>query len=130
MIKVIVEKQSSYPISSPKIKKLLRDFLKDNGIVSDSSVAVAIVGEKTMLKLGKKYLKEKGNDVHNVLSFPSVETKEKFVYPPNEGFNLGEIVICFPKAVEEAKKENVLIEEKIFELVEHGALHLIGVHHK
>ena len=64
------------------------------------------------------------------MSFPSLETKEKFVYPPGTIFNLGEIVICFPKAVEEAKEENKLIEEKIFELVEHGAQHLMGVHHK
>jgi ssRNA-specific RNase YbeY (16S rRNA maturation enzyme) len=31
--------------------------------------------------------------------------------------------------VEEAVKEDKLVEDKLFELVEHGALHLLGVHH-
>ena len=27
------------------------------------------------------------------------------------------------------KKENKLIDEKVYELIEHGALHLMGMHH-
>lgn len=130
MISINVYKQSSYPVSTPKLKKRLGEFLEKKGIVSDFKVSVAIVGKKKMQEFAKKYLKEEGNDVHNVLSFPTAETKEKFFFPPDKKNHLGEIVICFPKAVEEAKKEGKLIDEKVGELVKHGALHLLGIHHK
>jgi ssRNA-specific RNase YbeY (16S rRNA maturation enzyme) len=44
--------------------------------------------------------------------------------------HLGEIVVCYPKVVEEAKNEDVLIDDKVYELVEHGAFHLLGIHHE
>lgn len=127
MIKVHVKKQSNYPISSPYLKKIVRDFLTKNGIVSNAEVSLAIVGEAEMLDLGKKYLKD--HMLHNVLSFTEDEIQKNFVYPPDNIIHLGEIVICYPKAFEEAKTEGRLIDDKIRELVEHGALHLLGIHH-
>ncbi len=128
MIKVYVSKQSNYPISSPALKNHLRSFLKDKGIVSDSEVTVAIVSDKKMLDIAKKYMKD--DKVHNVLSFSDSEVDKKFVYPPSGIMSLGEIVICYSQAVKEAKKENKLIKDKVNELVEHGALHLLGFHHE
>jgi probable rRNA maturation factor len=128
MIKVYVTKQSNYPVSTPNVKKRLSEFLKGKGIVSDAEVSVAIVGESKMMFIGNKYLKDK--KLHNVLSFTPTETKADFVFPPDGIIHLGEIVICYPLAVKEAGEENVLINDKICELVEHGALHLMGIHHK
>ena len=82
-----------------------------------------------MLALAKKYLHE--NEVlHNVLSFPFMEADETFREPPDNIIHLGDIVICYPKVVEEAGKEGKLIDEKVLELVTHGALHLLGKHHE
>jgi len=128
MIKVNVKKQSNYPISSTKIRKNLKDFLASHGIVSDAEVSVALVGENKMLEIGKKYLKDKS--LHNVLSFTADEIDSKFVFPPDGVIHLGEIIVCYPVAFEEAKKEGKLIEEKVMELIEHGALHLLGIHHE
>ena len=142
MIKVDIVKQSNYPVSSPKLKKRLRDFFSSKGIVSDAEVSVAIIGEKKMLEIGRKYLKDlpaqADKTLHNVLSFTPDEaryqtvpgeTKEKFVYPDDKLVHLGEIIVCFPKALKEAKDEGKLIEEKMYELIEHGANHLLGFHH-
>jgi len=127
MIKVGIIKQANYPISAPKLKKKLSEFFMKNGIASDAEVSVAIVAEKKMLETSKTYLKD--NSLHNVLSFTPDEVKEKFIYPPGALMPLGEIIICYPVAVSEAKKEGKLVEEKIYELSEHGALHLLGIHH-
>lgn len=128
MIKVYVSKQAAYPVSVPEIKKSLQAFLGESGIVSDADVSVALVGEKRMGKLAKKYLKEE-ETVHNVLTFVASETKKEFVSPPEDIIHLGDIVICYPKVVEEAKRENKLISQKAMELIEHGAKHLMGEHH-
>ncbi len=127
MIKVNVKKQSNYPVSSTKIRKNLKNFLAGHGIVSDAEVSVALVGENKMLEVGKKYSDDKS--LHNVLSFTADEVDSKFVYPPDGTIHLGEIIVCYPVAFEEAKKEGKLIEKKVMELIEHGALHLLGIHH-
>lgn len=126
MIKVNISKQGNYPISTLLIRKKLKDFFAKSGIVSDAEVSVAIVGEQKMLDVGKKYLGDK--ELHNVLSFTPDE-KDKFVYPPDGVIHLGEIIICYPKVFEESIKEGRRIEDKVSELVEHGARHLLGEHH-
>ncbi len=128
MIKVNIKKQSNYPISSTKIRKNLKNFLAGHGIVSDAEVSVALVGENKMLEIGKKYLGDKS--LHNVLSFTADEVGDKFVFPPDGVIHLGEIIVCYSVAFEEAKKEGKLIEEKVMELIEHGALHLLCIHHE
>jgi len=134
MIKVSVIKQSNYPVSVTVIKKKLSAFLQKKGIVSDAEISVTIVGEKKMMNIGTKYLKDK--KLHNVLSFTPGEERfvygkaASFAYPPDGIIHLGEIIVCYPKAVEESKGENVLIDEKVYELIEHGAMHLLGIHHE
>lgn len=128
MIKVLISKQSNYPVKSADIKKRLAGFLASRGIVSDADVSIAIVGEAKMLEIGKKYLADK--KLHNVLSFTPDEVKGNFVYPPDGTIHLGEIAVCYSLAVKEASAENVLVDEKVYELIEHGAMHLLGIHHE
>lgn len=134
MIKVSVSKQSNYPVGVTVIKKRLSTFLQKQGIVSEAEVSVAIVGEKKMMEIGNKYLKDvygkPDKKLHNVLSFTPNETKENFVFPPDGIIHLGEIVVCYPLAVKESGEENILINERVCDLVEHGALHLLGIHHR
>jgi len=130
MIKVHVKKQSNYPVKSTRIKQSLKEFLKEKGIVTDSEVSVALVGKEKAVFLAREYLKERPARAHNVLSFSAAETKGKFIEPPAKRIYLGEIVVCFPIALSEARKEGKLTDEKVIELVEHGALHLLGIHHK
>lgn len=129
MIKIYVNKQSNYPVNTPLLKKGLRQFFVSQGMVSDSVVYVSIVGKKKMLSIAKKYFGD-DNVLHNVLSFREQETKTEFKYPPDELINLGEIIISYHKAVEEANQENKLIDDKIYQLAEHGAQHLMGIHHE
>ena len=128
MVKVSFSKQSNYAVSAAPIKKKLANFFVKMGIVSDAEVSIAIVGEKRMMELGRKYLKDK--KLHNVLSFTPTETKVNFIYPPGGTIYLGEIIVCYQEALREAKDENVLTDEKVYELIEHGAMHLLGIHHQ
>lgn len=132
MVKINISKQSNYPISGVAVRKYLQSFFKNNGIVSDAECHVSFVGEAKMKALGKKYYKD--SRLHNVFSFvesevptqggPALSWKH-----PNSIMYLGEIVVCFPIALKEAKMEGKLIEEKVLELVGHSALHLLGIHH-
>ena len=127
MVKVNIYKQSNFAVSTPSIKKKLNDFFLKKGIVSPSEVSIAILGKEKMLEVGKKYLKD--NSLHNVLYFTPDEVKGSFILPPDNLIHLGEIMVCYPLAVKEAEDDNVLINEKVYELIEHGARHLLGEHH-
>jgi rRNA maturation RNase YbeY len=128
MIRVRVFKTSNYPVAAPPLKKKVRNFLLANSVTSDAEISIAIVSKPKMLELVKKYLKE--NSLHNVLSFTESEVGPKFVYPPDSFLQLGEVVVCYPQAIEEAKRDNMTIDEKVWQLVEHGIMHLLGYHHE
>jgi probable rRNA maturation factor len=79
-----------------------------------------------MRALSKKY---KGEDkTRNILSFPLSEGES--TYLPSEILRLGDIVISYPQIIKEASEKEVLVDDRIDELVEHGALHLLGVNHE
>jgi len=126
MIYINVVKQNNYPVSTIKVKKFLQKFFIDHGIVSDAEAIVSFVGEAKMKLLGKKYYKD--NSLHNVFSF--VESEVSNFKHLGQIMQLGEVVICFPVVLKEAKQEGKLIEEKVLELVGHSALHLLGIHHE
>ena len=131
MIKVNVVKQSRYPVSSRKIKDVVRKTLRENGVVSSVEVTVAVMGKSKVVSLAKEYLKENESEAlkHPVLSFPTNEMEGPFVFPPDGLIHLGEVVVNYHMALEEAKKTGKLIDEVVCFLVEHGTLHLIGIHH-
>jgi len=130
MIDVSVYKQGNYPIGVKKIKDTVKQTLESQGVVSDSQVEIAIVGQKKMAELIKEFYQEdKDLYAHPVLSFPASETQGQFVFPPDGKIHLGEVVVSYPLALEITKKENRLIDEVVLELVEHGMLHLLGIHH-
>jgi len=128
MIKVFVYKQSNYPVAVVKVKKALSDFFKNEGIVSDAFVSLAFVGEKKMFSVGKKYY-PKDTNLHSVFSFVE-DISGNFINPKGLGINLGEIIICYPKALKEAIFENKLVDDKVIELVLHAGEHLMGRHHE
>lgn len=128
MIRVYVKKQSNYPVGSIFVRRVLQEALRKKGIVSDCSVCVSFVGEETARQLAERYLGE--GSPHNVLTFSESDLGKEFKYPPNiKTINLGEVVLCYPKIVEEAQKENRLIDDLVQELLEHAADHLMGMHH-
>ena len=117
MVQVLISADSRYPVSKPKIKGAVEAVLKERRITSHVEVSILICGTRKSRELAKKYLKD--DRAHNVLSFP------QDCFPI-----LGDIVICYPIAQEEANRDNVLVDTKVSELVSHGMLHLLGEHHE
>ena len=65
----------------------------------------------------------------NVISFSYIENTEK---KDNQGFSdevIGDIIISLEKAKEEAEKISCNFYERLFTLVIHGILHILGYDH-
>ena len=130
MLRIYITRQSRYPADIKALKEKVRRVLVDNN-VTDAICNVALVGERKIRQLAQKYMGETSESPANeVLSFPASETRGSLDFKRPEGaLDLGDVAICYPEARKIAIKKNRLMDEVIGELAEHGALHLLGIHH-
>lgn len=118
--------ESRYKVNRKKIRLLAENLLDEKGVSGNVEVSIAIVGDRKMRELSKKY---KGEDkTRNVLSFPQAEGVP--TANASDVLMLGDVVISYPEVIREASKEDVLVDDKISELVEHGIMHLLGISHE
>lgn len=124
-VKVLIFVESRYKVNRKRIRGLVAKLLEDQGIFSPVEVSVAIVGDRKMKSLSKKY---KGEDkTRNILSFSQNEGEK--MTNASGVMRLGDIVISYPIVLLEAARDEVLVDDKIDELVAHGLQHLLGEHH-
>lgn len=128
--KILIFVESRYKINRRRIKSVVENSLKKNEVSTPVEVSIAVVGDRKMRELSKKY---KGEDkTHNVLSFSQDERvgRNKNQEKNDDLLRLGDIVISYPEVIREASEEEVFVDDKVDELVEHGLLHLLGLHHE
>lgn len=99
------------------MKKSPLDNAEKNGI----TITVKISGDREIEVLNKEYLNVEGTT--DVLSF-NIEQKLE-----DGSLYLGDIVVNKQQAQRQAGDYANTLEEEIAELVAHGVLHLLGVHH-
>lgn len=114
---------SRYKVDRKKIRDVVAKTLADHGVVSQAEVSVVVVGERKMRELHKKYMET--DEPTDVLSFPLEGASF-----PDEILRLGDVVVCYPVAVVQARENNRMVDEEVNFLVEHGCLHLLGIHHE
>ncbi|MDO8460898.1 MAG: rRNA maturation RNase YbeY [bacterium] len=125
-VNVLIFVESRYRGNRKRIKSAISKLLKEQGIQSSVEVSIAIVGDRKMRELNKKYRGEEKTT--NVLSFPLAEGQN--TSPPSNVLRLGDIVISYPQVIKEAAEEEMMIDDKIDELINHSMLHLLGIHHE
>jgi len=125
MITVLFQTESHFPVDSKKIKAAIEAALVGQ-VHRDTEVSVSVVGDRRMRELNKKY--RNLDNTTDVLSF-GMEDAGEFIEPPDDVLRLGDIVVSYPQAVDEAREENKLVDDQIVTLVLHGLNHLLGKHH-
>lgn len=125
-VSILIFVESRYKINRKGIKKTVLDILDKNEVVGPVEVSIAVVGDRKMRELSKKY---KGEDkTRNILSFSQIEGEE--VKTPNGVLRLGDIVLSFPQVINDAVRDEMLVDDKVNQLIEHGLMHLLGLHHE
>ena len=88
----------------------------------EADLSIVIIDNEQMQALNLHY---RGIDSStDVLSFPA-----DFVDPDNEKTYLGDVIISYPKCLEQAQSANHSTSEELILLVVHGTLHLLGYDH-
>lgn len=100
--------------------------LKING--KKIGISINLVDEAKIKKLNRKYRNK--NKPTDVLSFPISKGLEIRNSKLEIEKDVGDIFICLSIAKNEAKGENITIEQKLAQLTVHGFLHLLGYDHE
>lgn len=120
------------------IKHLLEGALKYLGQpCGELEMSLSVVSPDEIQQLNKTY---RGVDaVTDVLSFPTVENPERKVLnlddfatdvnPDTGKLNLGDVIICRERAVEQAEEYGHSLKREMSFLALHGLLHLLGYDH-
>ena len=125
-ISILLFVESRYKVNRKRIRKRIKDTLAAHSIKGPVEVSVAFVGDRKMRELSKTY---KGEDrTRNILSFSLHEGEPTIL--PTDKLRLGDIVISYPFLIKEAAQEEELVDDRADMLVEHGLLHLLGLHHE
>jgi len=103
-------------LNGKEIKKRHAEFILRNYGDRRMYIGVSLVGDKKIAALNKKYLKR--DCPTDVLSFNY-----------SEGDYLGDVVVSVDRAKVQARQAGQSYETEVAELVKHGILHLLGVHH-
>ncbi len=136
MINIIVSSDPRYDVNKTAIQSAVASILQKHHIGGKVELGVNIVGDRKMHELNRKYRGiDSTTDVlsfaledHNITSLQHVP-RIGFVAAPDKWLRLGDIVISYPQAVEDASMDGISVDDEIKTLVEHGVNHLLGVHH-
>lgn len=136
MINIIISSDPRYNINKTAIQIAVSEALAKNHISGKVEVGVNIVGDRKMHELNRKY---RGIDsTTDILSFALEESNTTsmqhiprigFISAPDQWLRLGDIVISYPQALEDASLDGIAVDEEIRTLVDHGISHLVGIHH-
>ncbi|MBQ6154632.1 rRNA maturation RNase YbeY [bacterium] len=126
MITINLLVNSRFLVDRKMMRQRATAFLQAHQIEA-AIVDVHIVGSHKIKKLNEQIGHE---GVTDVLSFPQYDPQEEnFALPPGVPRHLGDIVINYAEAVNQARKRGKLVDEQIWFYLEHGLLHLLGYHH-
>lgn len=124
--KVLIYVESRYKVDRKRMKAAVTYVLEEQSVQTPIEVSIAIVGDRKMRALNKKYRDK--DQTANILSFPISEGGESIL--PPDVTRLGDIVISYPELIREAAEEEMLVDDRVDMLVQHGMLHLLGIHHQ
>jgi len=109
---VIINFQTSFPLSQNSVKKVIQFLLEKSGLYCEE-ITLHFVGKKRIAKLHAQFFQD-----------PSVT--DCITFPLSEPHFMGEIFICPHVAKDYAEKHQTNFLEEIALYVVHGFLHLLG----
>lgn len=112
----------SRKIDDDYFNEVAKLIFEQHNVSLKNKISVAIVNDKRMKFLNKRYLKRGCST--DVLSFLYKNDSKNSVVKSEQFF--GEIVICYDRAVLQAEQRKISLKNELTLLLTHGILHLLG----
>jgi probable rRNA maturation factor len=111
---------------------MARAALSTQGVGEDVEMGLVITGQEKIQELNRTYRgQDKPTDVLAFALLPESDTEPglSFTAPPDGVRHLGEVIISYPQAVQQAEERHYSLKREVAILVIHGVLHLLGYDH-
>ena len=135
-IDVLIEHDLKESIDPGWFRAVAEQTLSIQYVQSNTEVGLVITGDEKVKALNKTYRgKDETTDVLAFYMTPGASwlksaEKDAFATPPDDILHLGEVVISYPKAVQQAEEHSHSVKKELATLIVHGILHLMGYDHK
>lgn len=118
---VFIANEQDLPVDEERSASLARHTLATEDVDDEAELSVLFVTKEHIERLNGRYAGNKY--ATDVLAFPLLEDGE-------DGFMLGDVVICPGVAEDNARKMGHPLSREIDTLLVHGTLHLLGYDHQ
>ncbi len=113
------------------IYKVIELSLKEEGAPDEAEISLTFVDAKEIQEINRVY--RQIDKVTDVLSFPQIEPISQgkidwSMVAPHE-MMLGDIILCYEKAIEQAESYGHSLKREVCFLIAHSMLHLLGYDH-
>jgi len=130
-IGIHVEEEFRGVVNQGWVRRIAQTVLKAEGVAPPYEVSMVFTDSETVQQLNRDY---RGVDEPtDVLAFCMLSQKEadsSFALPPDGVTRLGEVIVSYPQAIEQAREQGHSTERELALLVIHGILHLLGYDHE
>jgi len=130
-IEISVEEEFRGVVDEGWVKKIARQVLKAEGVAPPYEVSLVFTDSETVRQLNRDYRgMDEPTDVLAFYMLPQEEGDDSFALPPDGVIRLGEVIISYPQAIEQAGEPGYSPERELASLIIHGILHLLGYDHE
>lgn len=113
------------------VRKIVRQVLKAEGVAPPYEVSLVFTDSETVKQLNRDYRGlDKPTDVLAFCMLPQKGADDSFALPPDGVSRLGEIIISYTQALEQAEEQGHSPQRELTLLIIHGILHLLGYDHE
>jgi probable rRNA maturation factor len=130
-IGISVEEKFRGLVDEGWVRKIAQAVLNAEGVVPPYEVSIVFTDSETVKQLNRDYRGvDEPTDVLAFYMLPQKGADSSFALPPDGVTRLGEVIISYPQAVEQAKEQGHATEKELALLIIHGILHLLGYDHE
>jgi len=108
---------------------LARETLEAEDVVPPYEVSIVLASQETVHRLNRMY-RDVDSPTDVIAFYTTPQGAEQFILPDDGIRHLGDIVISYTQAVEQAGQEGHSVRRELTLLVIHGLLHLLGYDHE
>ena len=130
-IGISIEEKFRGSVDEDQVGKIAQRVLKAEGVAPPFEVSLVFTDSETVQKLNRDYRDvDEPTDVLAFYMLPQKEGDSSFALPPDGVTRLGEVIISYPQAAEQAKEQGHSVDKELTLLIIHGILHLLGYDHE
>jgi probable rRNA maturation factor len=130
-IEIFVEEEFQGLVDEECVRRIAQTVLKAEGVAPPYEVSLVFTDSDKVRQLNRDYRGvDEPTDVLAFHMLPQKGADSSFALPPDGVTRLGEVIISYPQAAEQAKEQGHSPERELALLAIHGILHLLGYDHE